>query len=324
MSCVSENDDTEPFFANLTNAPLRDLNIAMGYPLFAVTKSRRREPLIFRSDTKFVHVDAPATYGIPTILDADFLIAIASQLNEARELREKGRDAPKPSCRIRFYPYDILPMIGRSTGGSQYRWLAEALRRLRFVAVRTNLREEMRPEYGCEESFSWIRYYRIPTEYGGVMTPESDGSKPDGSRPWEIELDPIVFSEMTDPKNLLAIDPRYFELGPMERFLYRTARKHAEPGQKREVKPFTISMQRLYERSQAQESSKSFAMRTRKVAIRDLLPQYALEIFRNAHKEEFVRMRRDWSKSGRPRRGSDANRTQTVSRPVEKMWITRL
>lgn len=304
MSCVRDFDPREPFFANFTDAPLRDLHETMEFPFFALTKHRRVEPISYRKDDWTVHIDAPQSYGLPSILDADVLIAIASQINEVRELRKKGVNVSPPSPRVQFFPYDILPMIGRPTGGFQYHWLASAMRRLRFVAMRTNVRTRADPEAGIEESLSWLINYRIPTTYGGCMTPETDTTKPDPSRPWEVILHPWVYSAMINPKMLLAIDPGYFRLSPIARFLYRTARKHAEPPRTRQLKPFPIRMALLYARAQPRESQPRFAARVREVARANTLPQYGIDISRRGRTEEAI-FWRDWTKAPRPRRGSD-------------------
>lgn len=319
MSCVLDFDIREPFFANLTDAPLRDLHETMEFPFFALTKHRRAEPIAYQKDDWSVHIDAPPSYGLPSILDADFLIAVASQINAARELRAKGYPAPAPSPRIQFFPYDILPMIGRPTGGFQYCWLASAIRRLRFVAIRTNVRMRADPTAGMEESFSWLINYQIPTAYGSFMTPETGSAQPDPSRPWEVILHPWVYSAMTNPKMLLAIDPKYFTLGPAERFLYRTARKHAEPPRKREIKPFAIRMALLYARAQALEPQKRFAHRVREIATENRLPQYVVEVSGRGGSGE-VTFWRDWDKAPRPRRIVYADGNSDKGSPG--LWIS--
>jgi plasmid replication initiation protein len=90
---------------------------------------------------------------------------------------------------------------------------------------------------------------------------------------------------------VLSIDRAYFDLtGGRERWLYKVARKHAggagEAG-------FAISMPTLFEKSGAEGAYRRFKFEIAKIAERDPLPGYTLEMEQpDGKREPYVRMRR--------------------------------
>ena len=84
------------------------------------------------------------------------MIFAASHLNDAIEA------GLAPSPRIRFVPYDCLRQLGRSTGGKDYRELAQAIRRLTATLVITNI--AVMTSAGEEGGFHWLTGFKIPEE----------------------------------------------------------------------------------------------------------------------------------------------------------------
>jgi plasmid replication initiation protein len=133
------------------------------------------------------------------------------------------------------------------------------------------------------------------------MTPEAPDGEPDPARPWEIELPPWLYNAILRRRDILAVHPDYFRLtGGLERWLYRLARK-AVPD-KAEVPAIHFRMDTLYERSGVLDAKRNFALKIRKMADTQPLPEYGVRIDRDG-KHELVTLYRDHGKPCRLPRG---------------------
>jgi plasmid replication initiation protein len=283
----------EIFTVNTVDPPWRDNRDAMEYPFLALQK-KRTKPITYRKGNVSLSVAADVRFSIATIWDWDLIIFAASHLNDAIE------SGLEPSPRIRFVPYDCLRQLGRSTGGKDYRELAQSIRRLRATLVITNIRQD--DGAGEEEPFSWLASYKIPKRYTqSAMTPDAPDGEPDPARPWEIELPLWLYNAILRRKDILAVHPDYFRLkGGLERWLYRLARK-AVPD-KAEIPALHFRMDTLHERSGTTRPLRMFAFDIRKLAETQPLPEYGLRIDRDG-KNELVTLYRDRSKPPRVPRG---------------------
>jgi Plasmid replication initiator protein len=90
-----------------------------------------------------------------------------------------------------------------------------------------------------------------------------------------LRLPEWFYQSVIDRSLILTIDPAYFRLtGGIERWLYRVARKHA--GHQPDGWAFEIS--HLHEKSGSLARSSDFALDLRRIAARQPLPGYRLEI----------------------------------------------
>lgn len=264
-----------PYIAEL---PLRDQREMMERPFFSLAKSRRVKPIDYTSpDGKVhVHVSASPEYGMATIWDADILIYCASQL--ADMARRGVNDIPR---KLNLMPYDLLRAIGRPTTGRAYELLGQALDRLVATTIKTNLRAENRRE----ATFSWLDGWTQLVD-----------EKTERSRGMTIELSSWFWEGVMMKGGVLSIDRAYFNItGGRERWLYRVARKHAggagEGG-------FAISMPVLFEKSGAEGEYRRFKFEMLKLAAKDDLPGYALDVEKAKDGEPMIRMRRVDGKGG--------------------------
>jgi plasmid replication initiation protein len=283
----------ELFTVSAVDPPWRDNRDAMEFPFLALQKKRTR-PIEYRSDGVFLSVAADSRFAIATIWDWDLIIFAASHLNEAIESDRQ------PSPRVRFVPHDCLKQIGRGTSGRHYRELAQSVRRLRMTTVITNIRQS--DDAGEERPFSWLTDYRIPKRYTRThLTPAAPDGEPDPARPWEIELPPWLFNAILRQRDILAVHPDYFSLtGGLERWLYRLARK-AVPD-KAEVPAISFRMATLHRQSGTTRPQRNFAVDIRRIADRQPLPEYRIDI-RSDGRQELAILSRDPVKPKRPRRG---------------------
>ena len=190
------------------------------------------------------------------IWDADVLIWAASQIVEARD-----RGA-RPSRLIAATPYEILTFIGRRISGENYQRLKAALDRLQSTTVATTLRQSERRRM---HRFSWINEWREVTDASGRAVG------------LQLILPDWFFTAVLDHALILTIDVQYFALtGGLERWLYRLARKHGG----RQSSGWVFELRHLYAKSGSLPRFSDFAIDIRRIAKRQSLPGYRLQIRR--------------------------------------------
>ncbi len=245
----------------------RDAQDLMAHPFFALGKSRRTQPIDFRSGSVTVRVEGTLEHGIATIWDADILIWAASQLVEAR-------DAAIPTSRlIRTTPYEILRFIGRGTSRHDYQRLKAALDRLQTTSVATSIRETSGRRL---HRFSWVNEWK---ELAAI-----DG------RPLGIELilPDWFYAGVLDRALVLTIDPAYFQLtGGIERWLYRLVRKHGG----RQADGWQFDFRHLHRKSGSAARYSDFACDLRALVARQSLPGYHLSTVRLSPATELLAFR---------------------------------
>ena len=288
------NDQFELFLPYIADMPLRDQREMMERPFFSLAKSKRVKPIDYTSpDGKaWVHVSANPDYGMATIWDADILIYCASVL--ADMARRGANDIPR---KLHLMPYDLLRAIHRPTTGRAYELLGQSLDRLVSTTIKTNIRAENRRE----ATFSWLDGW---TQLVDERTERSRGMT--------IELSNWFYEGVLMQGGVLSIDRAYFDLtGGRERWLYKVARKHAggagEGG-------FAISMPTLFEKSGAEGAYRRFKFEIAKIAERDPLPGYTLQLEQlDGKREPSVRMRR---RPAEPQPGAPRSTAPARNTPV--------
>lgn len=212
-----------PFEPKTLSPSLRDLREAMVLPLLTLQK-RCMEPIEYAGRIKgrkyYIRVLPAYGMSIPTIWDWDILIACISWLNAASE---QGAEI---SNIISFKPYQLLKLIGRHTSASDYRRLANAIRRLRTATVITNA--DLGKGFVVEQAFSWITDYELPQKFTDFPSDVFGEVQPDESKPWQITISPWLLDVINSKKDILAVHPLYFKLkSGIDRQIYRIARKSA-------------------------------------------------------------------------------------------------
>ena len=232
---------------------LYDLQALMERPFFALAQKPLYELKPYRRNDLTLEVRATsAEFGVATIRDVDVLIYLASVMIA----KEPETGAPDQLDRIRINASELLSSVGRSTGGGQYRGLHDALRRLQLTEYTTNIG----PNGKRAE----------PAQFSLVTSWEED------ARGIDVELH-SWFATAVRSKAVLQINAEYFKLRPgLERWLYRTARKHAGT----QANGYAFSMPILYEKSGATAPYKRFVYELRTViSNRDCIPDYAFELW---------------------------------------------
>jgi plasmid replication initiation protein len=257
----SERSRLDPFVVATGDAPPRDQRDLMERPFFSLAKRPRITPILYRAADVEVQVFAMPEHGMATIWDADVLIWAASQIVAAEN------NGFTTSRFVRFTPYHLRRAIGRPTGNHQYRLLKAALARLQSTVIATTIRNG---PHWRRRQFSWINEWEEMTTHAGRV----EGM--------EFVLPEWFYNSVIDRSLVLTIDPAYFRLtGGIERWLYRVARKHA--GHQRHGWVFEVA--HLHQKSGSLARPSDFALDLRRIAARQQLPGYLLQIEREDGRE---------------------------------------
>ena len=257
----SERSRLDPFVVATGDAPPRDQRDLMERPFFSLAKTPRTKPILYKAADIEVQVFGMPEHGMATIWDADVLIWAASQIVAAEN------DGLTTSRFVRFTPYHLLRAIGRPTGNHQYRLLKAALARLQSTVIATTIRNG---QHWRRRQFSWINEWEEMTTRAGRV----EGM--------EFVLPEWFYNSVIDRSLVLTIDPAYFRLtGGIERWLYRVARKHA--GHQRHGWIFEVA--HLHQKSGSLARPSDFALDLRRIAVRQPLPGYRLQIEREDGRE---------------------------------------
>ncbi|MHB2166502.1 replication initiator protein A [Alsobacter sp. R-9] len=258
---ISERSRLDPFIVATGDAAPRDQRDLMERPFFSLAKTPRTKPILYKAADVEVQVLAMPEHGMATIWDADVLIWAASQIVAAEN------SGLRTSRFFRFTPYHLLRAIGRPTGNHQYLLLKAALARLQSTVIATTIRNG---PHWRRRQFSWVNEWEEMTTRAGRV----EGM--------EFVLPEWFYNSVIDRSLVLTIDPAYFRLtGGIERWLYRVARKHA--GHQRHGWTFEVS--HLHAKSGSLARPSDFALDIRRIAERQRLPGYRLQIERENGRE---------------------------------------
>lgn len=145
--------------------------------------------------------------------------------------------------------------------------LKAALARLQSTVIATTIRNGARWR---RRQFSWINEWEEMTTLAGRV----EGM--------EFVLPEWFYNGVVDRSLVLTIDPAYFRLtGGIERWLYRVARKHA--GRQRHGWLFEFA--HLHAKSGSLARFSDFTLDLRRIAARQALPGYRLQVEREGRRE---------------------------------------
>ena len=261
QAATSERSRLDPFVVATGDAAPRDQRDLMERPFFSLAKTPRTKPILYKTADVEVQVLAMPEHGMATIWDADVLIWAASQIVAAENI------GLTTSRFFRFTPYHLLRAIGRPTGNRQYVLLKAALARLQSTVIATTIRNG---PHWRRRQFSWVNEWEEMTTRAGRV----EGM--------EFVLPEWFYNGVIDRSLVLTIDPSYFRLtGGIERWLYRVARKHAG----RQHHGWLFEVSHLHQKSGSLARPSDFALDLRRIAARQPLPGYRLQIEHESGRE---------------------------------------
>ena len=249
------------FTAEYSDIAPRMLQDLMWRPFFALGKSPRSKPIIYKNDNVQIKISGIAEYGIATIWDADILTYITSLIVEARD---KGEPT---SPQVYFTPYDCLKGTRRDTGGSQYERVVNAIKRLTGTLIETNIRQpdqislSKTEQKRLEVGFHWLEAY-------GVQHVKHNGKE--AVKGITAVVPNWLYRAVINPRNILTINEDYFLItSGLNRMLYLIARKHVG-----RQKYYSASMRELYEKTGSEQRFSDFTRDVRRHVEANTLPEY--------------------------------------------------
>jgi len=265
VSAAEQEVGALPIFRALPSPlAVRDAQELMTYPFFALAKSRRTEPISFRTADLSIRVEGTAEHGLATIWDADVLIWATSQVVEANDTRLAA------SRRLAATPWEILTFLRRGTSARDYLRLKAALDRLQSTSIATSIRQAQQRRL---HRFSWLSEWKERAD---------DRGRPQGI---ELILPDWFYAGISDSTRVLTIDARYFDLtGGIERWLYRLLRKHAGV----QANGWCFDFAQLHRRSGSLARPADFALDLRRIVERQSLPGYRVSIVRRSSVEALI------------------------------------
>jgi plasmid replication initiation protein len=218
----------------------------MAYPFFSLAKSKRLTPIDFKAgyhDPRRSH--ARAWHGHHLGRRRPDLGRLADRHARDAELRT--------SRLMSSTPHEILTFVGRRASARDYQRLKAGLDRLQSTTVATSIRQAAERR---RHRFSWVNEWKARADANG--------------RPLGIELilPDWFYAGVLDDALVLTIDREYFALtGGLERWLYRTVRKHGG----RQEYGWSFDLAYLHTKSGSLSPLKHFACDIRDIVRREPL-----------------------------------------------------
>lgn len=244
---------------------IRDVMELMEVPFVALSK-KRTDPIIYESPNgkSRVKISCHTGHYLASIYDWDIILFVASKIQES--LNNPGKDAPPRTVKVPRS--ELLKAIYKHDGKKDRKQMEASLARLQLTGIETTIHNE---DYRYRGGFGFIDSWGY-TERKDV-------------KEFKITLSEWLYDLTCKKGSLLKIEPEYFKItSGIQRFLYRTARKHV--GTKNEH--WTFSIEALYQKSGSEQEFKKFKHDLRKVVEANNLLGYFLKWIEEGEKT-FVR-----------------------------------
>jgi len=231
---------------------IRDVMSVMDVPMLALSKNRT-EPLIYESPDKQkkIVVSGHRDHFIASIYDWDIILVVAGKL---QEILNDVSDFP--SRTITIPRHELLTALHKHDGKKQQDDLEKSLTRLKTTLIDMTAGTD-RYQGGFIESWEYK---------------ERDSKR--GKQIIRITLSEWLYNFCCAKGGLLKTDSRYFALtSGLQRFLYRTARRHA--GNNRDG--WTFSIETLYEKSGSESDLRKFKEKLKQAVRENDIPEYSLK-----------------------------------------------
>lgn len=240
--------------------PARDLMEMMEVPFLALSKNRKN-PIIYESSdgTRKVKVSRHTGHFLASIYDWDIVLFVA---NKMQKILNDMSDIPPR--RMIIPRHELLKSIHRRNGKKTDLDLEKTLSRLQLTGIETTVRNE---DGRYKAGFGFLDSWRY-TERKEI-------------KEIEITLSQWLYDGICAKGALLKVNPDYFILtSGLNRFLYRTARKHV--GTSNDSLEF--SLEKLYEKSGSERELKKFKLDLKTAVLGNNIPDYSMEWVERSNK----------------------------------------
>lgn len=235
---------------------LRDVIDLMEFPFVALSKDRIN-PIVYESEdkTKKVVISGHRGHFIASIYDWDIILIVAGKI---QEILNNGSDIP--SRKITIPRHELLKALHREGGRKQQKDLEKSLARLQLTGINTTINNK---DGRYVEGFGFIESWRYAERKSDRET-----------KIIQITLSEWLYELCCAQGSLLKSNSLYFDItSGLQKFLYRTARKHA--GQKKDGWEF--SLEKLYEKSGSEGNFRKFKSKLKAAVIENSLPDYFMK-----------------------------------------------
>ena len=232
---------------------IRDVMELMEVPFVSLSKSRTA-PIVYENPNgkSKVRVSCHPPYYMASIYDWDIIIFVSSKLQETIN---SASDIPPRTLVVSRN--ELIKAIYRHTGKTTENEIEAALNRLSSTFIETTIHNE---DYRYRGGFSFLDSWGY-TERKDI-------------KEFRITLSEWLYEITCSKGALLKVHPEYFKItSGIQRFLYRTARKHV--GNQNDGWAFTIET--LYEKSGSERELKKFKHDLKKAVKVNNIPGYFLE-----------------------------------------------
>lgn len=241
---------------NYPDIPLRDVIDLMEFPFVSLSKDRIN-PIIYESKdkTQKVVISGHRGHFLASVYDWDIILVVAGKI---QEILNSGSDIP--SHKITIPRHELLKALKRQGGKKQQKDLEKSLDRLKLTGISTTVNNK---DFRHRAGFGFIDRWSY-----------SERKNDRETRIIQITLSPWLYEICCSQGALLKPSIEYFDIkSGLQKFLYRTARKHAGDDY------WEFSLEKLYEKSGSEGSFKLFKSKIKKEVARSLndFPDYSLK-----------------------------------------------
>lgn len=238
----------------------RDVADIMEFPFLALSKNRTN-PIIYESSdkTQKVVISGHRGHFLASIYDWDILLVVAGKLQETLNKSEI------PSHTVFIPRHELLKALHKQDGKKERKDLEKSLQRLQLSGIETTVNNK---DFRHKAGFGFINSW-------GYKERKNDRE----TRIIEITLSPWLYELCCAKGSLLKPNREYFEItSGLQKFLYRTARKHA--GKNKDG--WWFSIESLYEKSGSEREFKKFKSDVKAIVLgakpRDKIPDYSMKL----------------------------------------------
>ena len=235
---------------------LRDVIDLMEFPFVALSKDRIN-PLVYENEdkTQKVVISGHRGHFIASIYDWDIILVVAGKIQETL-----NKGANIPSRKVTIPRHELLKALHREGGRKQQKDLEKSLARLQLTGINTTINNK---DGRYVEGFGFIERWRYAERKSDRET-----------KIIQITLSEWLYELCCAQGSLLKSNSLYFDItSGLQKFLYRTARKHA--GQNRDGWEF--SLEKLYEKSGSEGNIRKFKSKLKAAVTENGLPDYLMK-----------------------------------------------
>jgi len=239
---------------------IRDIMELMGVPLVSISK-KRTSPMVYESPDGSIKVKITPLAGhyLASVYDWDIVMCVTRKI---QEIINSNKDIPPRT--IVIPRYELLKELRRHDGKKQKEDLEESLKRLQSTVIETTIWNE---DYRYKSGFSFLDNWGY-TERKDV-------------KEFRITLSEWLHYGACKKGALLKADPIYFNItSGLNRFLYRTARKHVG-----NQKQWDFLVETIYHRSGSDREFKKFKHDLKKSVHDNNIPGYFMKWIQKEGKE---------------------------------------